>query len=141
MEGRTCRPSHVERDWFDDAPGVTAACGVVPYRPILDIATPCAVRSFVDDLPTVVTTEKVKIYPRPRLTTHRSKPVCSQVTETQHKAGYVSDGGMNSEQEIAKICPPDPIKCKPIATGFCAKRDTFGRKRSGRPRSPLPKRS
>ncbi len=104
---------------------VTAACGVAPYRPILDIATPCAVRSFVDDLPTVVTTEKVEIYPRPEVDYSQVQAGVFTVTETQHEAGYVSDGGTTPDKECAKICPPDPIKCEPIATGFCAERDTF----------------
>ena len=104
---------------------VTAATCVAPARPVLDIGTPCPVTSFVDDLPTVVSNEKLSIYPRPEVDYSQVQAGVFTVTETQHNAGYVSEGGTTPDKECAQICPGDPIECEPIATGFCVERDTF----------------
>ena len=104
---------------------VTAATCVAPYRPVLDIGTPCPATSFVDDLPTVVSSEKLSIYPRPEVDYSQVQAGVFTVTETQHNAGYVSEGGTTPDKECAQICPGDPIECEPIATGFCVERDTF----------------
>ena len=104
---------------------VTAATCVAPARPVLDIGTPCPVTSFVDDLPTVVSTEKLSIYPRPEVDYSQVQAGVFTVTESQHTAGYVSEGGPTPDKECAQICPGNPIECEPIATGFCVERDTF----------------
>lgn len=104
---------------------VTAACTAAPARPILDVGAPCDVTSFVDSFPTVQTTEKIEIYPRPEVDYGVMQAGTFVVTETQHYAGYVSDGGTTADKPCDTICPPDPIGCEPFAAGYCINRDSF----------------
>ena len=103
---------------------VQASC-VAPARPVLDIGTPCEVTAFTDDMPTIVTTEKIDVYPRPEVDYSVMQDGVFVVTESAHYAGYESEGGPTPDKECAKICPGEPISCEPIATGYCAERDTF----------------
>jgi hypothetical protein len=103
----------------------SAACSAAPARPILDIGMPCEVTSFVDAFPTVETTEKVEIYPRPEVDYSVMQAGTFVVTETQHYAGYVSDGGTTADKPCDTICPPGPVSCEPFAAGYCINKDSF----------------
>lgn len=104
---------------------ITAACTAAPARPILDVGAPCDVTSFVDSFPTVQTTEKIEIYPRPEVDYSVMQAGTFVVTESQHYAGYVSDGGPTADKPCDTICPPAPVGCEPFAAGYCLNSDSF----------------
>ncbi len=107
------------------AKAFSASTCVVPARIITDVPAPCEVTSFFDTLPTVVTTEKIAVIPRPEVDYSVMQAGTFLVTEAQHYAGYVSDGGTTPDKPCATICPGDPIECPPFATGYCVNKDSF----------------
>jgi len=106
---------------------VASAC-IPPARPVLDLAGPCPVMTLTDALPTVETTERLAVYPRP-MTDYSAMPAQGffYVTSAQHQAGYVSNGGPTPDKTCAQPCPGDPIECDPVAIGWCVEADTFTR--------------
>ena len=104
---------------------VASAC-IPPARPVLDLPGPCPVMTLADALPTVETTERLAVYPRPA-TDYSVLPDKGffYVTSTQHQAGYVSNGGPTPDKTCAQPCPGKPIECDPVAIGWCVEADTF----------------
>lgn len=107
---------------------ITAASCVAPARPVMDVAGPCPYTSWLDDVPTIETTEKVAIYP-PLMTNYSaldpSTGGAGYVSEADDAAGYDPDGP-TKPKHCDNECPKPVIACDPYAVYWCAERPSFG---------------